>query len=176
MGAIRVLSEAEVIGAFKDPRSLMRTDGSVDPAWERDILAVVHLPAPLPYADGHGTMVRTVRVHERLFPIFLDLFADLYKSGLWETIGAFGGCYCWRQQRRATKLSHHCWAIAIDMDVLDNPFMAVIPRVDARVKQVMARHGFVWGGATIWGGAFPWARRDPMHWEFADLSLIREVA
>lgn len=164
---MRLWTDAEVKLYLGDPDPYVTSTGGIAIDWERKILAVVELPAPLKYSDTQLT-IRSMKVHRRLVPFFAAAFQDLYSASLFPTIGNLEGAYCWRMQRLSnTRRSRHGWAMAVDMDALHNPFLAMIPRVDPKVRSIMASHGFAWGGATIWGGDFPWSRRDPMHFEWA---------
>jgi hypothetical protein len=170
---VRLWTDAEVKLYLGDPDPYVQPDGRVSVDWERKILVAMELPAPLLYGDTK-LKLRSLRVHRRLLPFYDAAFKDLYAASLFPTIGNLEGAYCWRTQRRSTVRSRHCWAMAVDMDALDNPFLALIPRVDPQVRMIMTAHGFAWGGARIWGGDFPWSRRDPMHFEFAgDPTLLQ---
>lgn len=164
---MKLLNDAEVVSLFGDPAMFEREGGGIDPAWEALILRTIKLPRPLKYGDS-TLEVKTLRVHRRLVSAFSAAFEALDQAGLFPAIGNISGAYCWRMQRRSTgSRSRHSWAIAVDLDAVRNPFLALVPRVDGRAREIMRAHGFAWGGATIWGGDFPWGRRDPMHWEWA---------
>ena len=163
-----LLTDAEVYNLFGDPRQHMRSDGTVLPSWESEILVPVELPRSLPLSWDRTTRVNRFMAHRRVAPALTTAFASLFAAdGVWETINDFGGCYNFRPVRGKKALSRHAWGIAIDLDVRDNPFMGLVPRVHVRTRQIMAAHGFAWGGAKVWGGDFPWSRRDAMHWEWA---------
>jgi hypothetical protein len=171
--SLRVLSDEVVRDRFGDPSSRIGADGTVDRGWEIQILDWVQLPAPLRLSFDLTRSVERFRCHKLVRPFFQAAFNQLFNDPeAWNSIGDFGGCYLFRNVRGKKALSRHSWGIAIDMDVLDNPFLGVVPRVNPRVKEVMEIHGFVWGGATVWGGAFPWGRRDAQHWEFAAVDRL----
>ena len=53
-------------------------------------------------------------------------------------------------------LSRHAWGIAVDLNVDDNP-RGSFSTQDARLVEIMRRHGFGWGGT--------WLVPDPAHYE-----------
>jgi hypothetical protein len=163
----RVLTESQVIAAFGNPRLHVREDGTMKPSWEMEILQRIDLPKALPLAWDHAIAVTHIRCHRKIAPwLDLALQAAAAAPGVWSTINDYGGCYEWRKQRRSPRvLSRHCWAIAIDLDVGDNPFGAT-PKVHPELRRLFGEHGFAWGGS------FPLRRRDGMHFEFADLSKL----
>lgn len=164
---LRVLTDDELIGPFGDPKLLLREDGTVDPHWEMSIITRFPLPAALPLAGHPEKMVTRVRCHHRIAsPLRAALDAIYAVPGLWATINDYGGCYEWRLQRLAKKLSRHSWGIAIDLDCHDNPFGDATPQVNPDVIRIFDEYGFAWGGN------FHGARVDPMHFEFADLTKL----
>jgi len=168
------LSDALVKEVFGDPTPFMRPDGTVDHAWEAEILEYVVLPAPLPLSWNRAQHASRLKVHRLIAPHLRAALLEIYASpGAWASINDIGGCYEFRRISGTKSLSRHSWGIAIDWDVRDNPMFGLIPRVHPEVKRIMLQHGFCWGGATIWGGSFPWRRRDAMHHEFCEITTLR---
>lgn len=162
------LTDAQVLAAFGDPGPYIRPDGSIDDAWATAQLATITLPGPLPLSWNRGTAITRLRVHRRLAACFAAALAAVHANpAAWGSIGDTGGAFCWRPQRGAgvKKLSRHCWGIALDLDVADNT-MGGAGRMHPAVVAAFAGQGFEWGGR--WRGA----RRDPMHFEFADLGRL----
>ena len=160
------LTDEQVIAAFGDPLPFMLNDGTVSPGWEQRILAFAALPAPLVLAWDRSRTVSAFRCHHRLVPHFEGLMLALFNDPeVWATINDFGGCYAWRMQRRARTPSRHSWAIALDMDVAENPFGRA-PKTHPRFEDIVEAHGFAWGGN------FKGARKDGMHVEFADIGRL----
>ncbi|HEY6194530.1 MAG TPA: M15 family metallopeptidase [Candidatus Eisenbacteria bacterium] len=159
------LTDAQVIGTFGDPGPFVRQDGSIDERWPTMILAPLTLPAPLPLSWDHQHTVTRLRVHRKLVGLFSAALAAIHANAeAWASLGDTGGAYAWRPQRGAKRLSRHCWAIALDLDVGDNPIGGK-PHMHPAVIAAFAAQGFEWGGA--------WKRRkDPMHFEFADLGRL----
>ncbi len=74
----------------------------------------------------------------------------------------FGGCWAPRTSGNAA-LSSHAWGIAVDLNVQGNHYGAE-PTIAPEVVEVLARHGFAWGG--------DWPVPDGMHFELvADREL-----
>jgi hypothetical protein len=71
----------------------------------------------------------------------------------------FGGCFAFRPQRTGTKLSTHCWGIAIDLNPYTNQ-QGTIGDMNAAVIDIFRAAGFEWGGD--WTGH----TRDGMHFGF----------
>ncbi len=158
--SLRPLTLDETIEAFGDPRPLIREDGTVTPAWEFNILGWCNLPAPLPLSWNKSQMVSKFRCHRLVVtPLEAALKAIFEMPEAWETVGDFGGCYAWRMQRGSrTHLSKHCWGLAIDLDVSDNP-QGAQPDIHPAVIAAFEAQGF------YWGGNFKGARVDGMHFE-----------
>ena len=71
----------------------------------------------------------------------------------------FGGCFAFRPQRNGSKLSAHCWGIAIDLNPESNP-QGSAGNMDAGLIETFRHAGLEWGGE--WQGK----TRDPMHFQF----------
>jgi len=164
------LSDQDVIAHFGDPGPYIRPDGSIDDAWATAQLVTMTLPAPLPASWDRGAAISRLRVHRRLAAQFAVALLTVHANpDAWAAIGDTGGCYCWRPQRASAgrRLSRHCWGIAIDLDVADNPMGRSPGKMHPAVIAAFRSQGFEWGGA--WR-----VRKDPMHFEFSDLSRIGE--
>ncbi len=106
--------------AFGDPRPLMREDGSVNPSWEKRMVAVP-LPSPLPLSWDLKIKATTIRVHEHAAPFLAMAFAKLQYRGLDSELKTLGGGYTWRAKRTSDKLSAHSWGIGVDFNTAENP-------------------------------------------------------
>lgn len=160
------LTDAQVIAAFGDPEPHVRSDGTPGPAWERSILAPLALPAPLPLSWAPTVSVRLVRVHKRLIEPFRLAFDAAHRDrDAWASVDDLGGVYAFRRMKRSRRLSRHSWAIAIDLDVRDNPDGGA-SRMHPGIIAAFEGQGFEWGGR--------WSKRerDPMHFEFVELERI----
>lgn len=160
------LTDAQVIAAFGDPEPHVGFDGTVGASWELAILAPLALPAPLPLSWSPTVRVRLVRVHKRLLePFRLALDAAHRDESAWASIDDLGGVYNFRRMKKSRRLSRHSWAIAIDLDVRDNPDGGA-SRMHPGVIAAFEGQGFEWGGR--------WSRRerDPMHFEFSDVGRL----
>jgi hypothetical protein len=117
-----LLTDAQVIAEFGDPSQYVLRDGSVSQRWPDGILATIALPAPLPLSWDRQHTVTRLRVHRKLVDVFRAAFTAVHGDPeAWASLGDIGGAYAWRPQRGAKVLSRHCWAIAVDVDVADNP-------------------------------------------------------
>ena len=161
------LSDAQVVAAFGDPTPYVRPDGSIDDAWATAQLATCELPAPLALSWAPAQLVSRLKVHRRLVGAYTAALGTVRANpDAWAALHTTGGAYCWRPQRQSAgrKLSRHCWGIAIDLDVAENE-MGTAGHMHPAVIAAFAAAGFEWGGA--WR-----TRRDPMHFEFGDLSRL----
>lgn len=161
------LTDAQVIATFGDPRPYIRPDGSIDDAWCTATMVYITLPAPMRSAWASGAAVTRLRAHRRIAPLLSAALAACHAdAAAWATLGDVGGTFAWRPNRNNPRaLSRHAWAIAIDIDVADNPNKAKVAKMDPRVIAAFRAQGFEWGGA--WR-----TTRDPMHFEFSDLSRL----
>lgn len=162
--SLRYMLDDEVVARFGNPTPFIHPDGSIGDGWPRSILTTISLPAPIPLAwtpPGMNSppLVGVIRCHRKIADALKAAFDESYNvPEAWASINDFGGCYAWRNIRKSrTSLSRHSWAIAVDLDVKDNPLGAK-GRVDERVVEAFERHGFLWGGNFK-------HRKDPMHWE-----------
>lgn len=157
---VRTLSEAETVLRYGDPRPLLGPDGLPGPQWEAQILGWCFLPAPLPLAWDRSVAVTRIRCHREIRSALADAFEALHaRPAVWATIGDFGGCYHFRTRRGSkSRLSRHCWGIAVDLDVADNPDHSK-GHVHPATIEIFEACGF------YWGGHFAGEDRDPMHFE-----------
>ena len=107
-----------ILAAYGDPEKYLREDGTVNPAWEYDILSRAYLPPsapPIPLEGHPGRFVERFACHKRLRPEIEELHEEIFRAGLWDCLVSFAGCFNFRFQRgSADKLSLHSWAAAID--------------------------------------------------------------
>jgi hypothetical protein len=160
---VGVLEDSVVVARFGDPHPFILEDGGIGPGWESQILASFPLPAPLPLV-GTTRWVSQVRCHKLVLPFMRTAFLTLYNAEQWSLLKDFGGCFAWRTQRQAAKLSRHAWGIAVDLNVVDNPFKAP-PRMPPQVVRAFVNQGFAWGGDWL-------RRKDGMHFEFTDTERL----
>jgi hypothetical protein len=102
-----------------------------------------------------------VTCHRKLFPQLIAALTQLQGSGLSHTIdpSQFAGCFNSRYVAAlpGTRISHHSWGVALDINSRDNPFGSP-PHQDPRLVRTMRRWGLTWGGT--------WAVPDGMHFEW----------
>jgi hypothetical protein len=165
---MRRLTIPETTAALGDPTRFIRTDGTVGAGWERQIIAYVQLPAPLPLSWEPSIKVTRLKCHKRLVPIFKDALRDLFLDAqVWRSIGDTGGVYEFRAKRTNRKaISMHAFAAAIDIDVRDNE-QGTAGRMHPRAVEIMERH------SLLWGGRFKGKSIDPQHFEISDETLAR---
>jgi hypothetical protein len=165
---VGVLPDDDVVRVFGDPHPYVLEDGGISPDWETATLSSFPLPAPLPLI-GSTRWVSRVRCHRLVVPFMAAAFATLFRADQWTLLHDFGGCYCWRTQRQAAKLSRHAWGIAVDLNVADNPFSVSArkapPNMPPQVVRAFQQQGFAWGGDWL-------RRKDGMHFEFVDLGRL----
>ena len=167
--SLHALSDPEVVEAFGDPTPFLGGDGRACLDWERKILAIGTLPAPIALCWDPRKVATRFRAHYRVVHHLEAALLELHSfPEVWETVNDWGGVYEWRTLRQdRRRLSRHSWGIAVDMDVRDNP-QGGKPKVHPLTIEIMERHGFAWGGF------FRHAPLDPQHFEFADLGLLGE--
>jgi len=149
----------EIIAAFGDIYKYLKTDGTIDPKWELDQMASAPLPYPIPLAWDTSKQAKSMRVHKKLVSVMGEVFTALDGAGLKSKVRTYGGGYSFRAKRTSSKLSTHCWGIAIDLDPTTNA-LGSNGDMDPAVVEVFRSFGFKWGGD--WTGA----GKDPMHFQF----------
>jgi hypothetical protein len=100
-----------------------------------------------------------VTCHRLIFPQLRAALADIRNEGLSHTVTNYGGCYSARFINRVpgSRLSHHAWGIALDLNVAENAY-STSPDIDRRLVNRFEEHGFTWGG--------DWLVPDGMHFEW----------
>jgi hypothetical protein len=100
-----------------------------------------------------------VECHREMFEPLRAALQELVDRGLEHTVDRrdYGGCWVARTQGGIEgPLSSHAWGTSIDFNVSDN-HLGAEPSQDPRLVEVMAEHGFTWGG--------DWLLPDAMHFE-----------
>jgi hypothetical protein len=149
----------QIAATFGDIRKYILPDGTLDPRWQVEFLALVALPFPLILSFDESKTISHFTCHKLLVELFADVFAKIVAGGLQDKFTSFGGCFAFRPQRTGTKLSTHCWGIAVDLNPQTNQ-QGTIGDMDAAVIGIFRAAGFEWGGD--WTGA----ARDGMHFQF----------
>lgn len=154
---------AEIRELFGAPHNPDAPRGSQH--WNPDVLAgEVRIPDELvtelyrPPSWAPTQRVNRFSCHKLIEPVFLSVFTEIYRRGYWHLIEDFGGVHNYRAARNLQKISTHAWAIAIDLNVKQNP-LGARPKMPPEIVGVFRDHGFKWGG--------PWGRPDGMHFQYA---------
>lgn len=150
---------AAIIATYGDIRAYVRDDGTPDPKWEASFIASCPLPFAVPLDWAPATLVKSIRCHKLVVPLFQAVFADIVGKGLQKAVKTYGGCYNWRMKRGQAKPSTHSWGVAIDLNVRTNA-MGTAGDMDPALVALFEGYGFVWGGR--WAGA----NKDPMHFQY----------
>lgn len=144
---------------FGDPFRLILPDGTIDSAWEQEILTTIDLPFPIPLSWDHARSATRLRCHRKVVAVFENAFLKIKERRIESLVKSFGGCYAFRAKRRNHELSTHCWGLAVDLNPETNPLGAA-GDMSAEIVEVFTSLGFEWGGS--WEGA----ARDPMHFQY----------
>ncbi|BCS52017.1 M15 family metallopeptidase [Geobacter sp. SVR] len=148
-----------IIATFGDLTAYIRDDGYLDPAWEAERMATARLPFTIPLSWDRSRKVHGIYCHKFLTPIVSELFAAIDKRGFGSQIKTFGGCFNYRPKRQSSKLSTHCWGIAIDLNPETNR-PGTPGDMHPELVAMFREFGFKWGGD--WTGK----NRDPMHFQY----------
>lgn len=131
--------------------------GAVSDEWVKQVTAGrVRFISGLPLAWKPEEKVYGFSCHPLVVDRFQSAFDEVHRRGYWHLLEDFGGCYNFRPARGLSKLSTHCWGIAVDIAVNNNP-LGSKPKLDPRIVGIFEDRGLVWGGH--------WKRPDGMHFQ-----------
>jgi LysM repeat protein len=150
---------AEIKSTFGDIWQYISADGSLKPSWEAEHFGKVRLPFAIPLSWKPSLKVLNLYCHVKMKEAFKAVFTEIENKNLANKIETYGGCFNYRSKRYGSKLSTHCWGIAIDLNPETNR-MGTSGNMDSRIVDIFKRHGFTWGGD--WTGR----SKDPMHFQF----------
>jgi LysM repeat protein len=148
-----------IIQTFGNIAVYLRNDGHLKPEWETQHLATARLPFSIPLSWDRSQKVRGIYCNKLLVPVIADLFSRIDSQGLAGEIRTFGGCFNYRPKRQSSKLSTHCWGIAIDLNPETNR-QGSAGDMHPELVALFREYGFKWGGD--WSGA----SKDPMHFQY----------
>jgi hypothetical protein len=149
----------EITDRFGDINKYIGADGQLDVHWQADFLERLPLPFPLRLSWDPSRTVNQMTCHRLMTSIFASVFSRIQELGLSSKITNFGGCFAFRPQRTGSKLSAHCWGIAVDLNPQTNP-QGSRGDMDAGIIDIFLAVGFEWGGS--WAGRI----QDPMHFQY----------
>src|SRR6266478_6369112 len=149
----------QIIETFGDIFVHIGPDHALDAHWQTDSLAHVSLAFPMKLSWDQSRTVTHISCHKLMTGIFAEVFQNIQSAGLQNHVPSFGGCFAFRPQRTATKLSTHAWGIAIDLNPEGN-MQGTAGNMNAEVIKIFRQAGFTSGGD--WQGK----TRDPMHFQF----------
>jgi hypothetical protein len=149
-----VLTQAQIKSRFGEFAMTVDASGDlhVDPAWKQTWITSTSI-----------TQLGVVTCNVDVIAPLRAAMEEVTRRGLGALIHTAdfqreGGCWSPRVARfGAGQLSAHAWGIAVDINVDVNPLGAP-PRQDPRLVDIMARHGFTWGGRFLRpdGAHFEW--------------------
>lgn len=149
----------EILATFGNIYKYIAADGTLKAGWESSFIERATLPFPIPLSWDLASKVTRIQCHKKLKEIFPAVFAEIASQGLRGEILTYGGCYNYRAKRTSSKLSAHCWGIAIDLNPQTNA-QGTAGNMHPGVVAAFQKFGFKWGGE------FQGASRDPMHFQF----------
>jgi hypothetical protein len=135
-------------------------------SWVEDHITSVYIPNLDGVMTYGGKFSGRVRWHKDGIEQLQHAFAEIEDKGLSEDIIFWGGSFVPRRVRGGTTLSRHSWAIALDINPEQNPFMRPVASKGSngcvlRLVPILEKHGFAWGGR--WED-----RTDGMHFEVCE--------
>ena len=148
-----------IIATFGNIFEYIEPDQTPHPRWRSEQLATAALPFSIPLSWDRSRQVSRLTCHRLLTPLFERCFQNIQNARLEQEISSFGGCFTFRAQRNGTRLSTHCWGIAIDLN----------PEANAQGTQGEMHPGIISifrGAGFSWGGDWAGKAKDPMHFQF----------
>lgn len=151
--ADRVLTQLQVKARYGEfaMRRTGRTSFVQDPGWINRSLVTTRI-----------VQLGPVTCNRAVVPALRAAMREVTRRGLGHTVHTADFQYeggCWNPNvipGVQETISRHSWGIAFDVNVDVNAF-GYRPRQDPRLVEVLARHGFTWGGR--------WLMPDGMHFE-----------
>lgn len=143
---------------YGDYMPFLRSDYTIGPSWERAILGTCWLPIPTRLGWDPTAEVFKIRMHKLCVDSAAAIFTEIAKANLWRELKTYDGCYAWRPKRNGTKLSAHCWGIAIDLNAGTNQ-LGTKGDMHPGIVEIFEGAGWEWGGR--------WKHPDPMHFRHA---------
>ena len=148
-----VLPQMTIKATFGEFAARPLSDGRIDieERWYRNNIRSASVP-----------VLGRVTCHRAVLPQLRAAMLEIRQSGLAYLVNRnnFGGCYSPRFVNSVpmTRLSHHSWGIALDINVAENAY-GTRPDQDPRLVDLLENEwGFTWGGR--------WQIPDGMHFEW----------
>jgi D-alanyl-D-alanine carboxypeptidase len=148
-----VLPQLTIKATFGEFAAKPQPDGTIDleKAWYENNIRFSRVP-----------ILGRIMCHRAVIPQVRAALREVVQSGLAYLInkGNFGGCFSPRFVNSVpmTRLSHHSWGIAFDINVAENAY-GTRPDLDPRLVALFENDwGFTWGGR--------WQIPDGMHFEW----------
>ena len=116
-------------------------------SWVDEHIAVASVP-----------ILGRIQCHRELIEPVRAAMQELVDRGAEHVIDDYAGCWAPRTSGTTGPLSSHAWGMSIDFNAQANPYGAE-PNQPEILVEVMADHGFLWGG--------DWDVPDAMHFELS---------
>jgi hypothetical protein len=134
--------------------------------WKENNLVTIDLPFQIPISWDLSTATTKIIVNKKAKEYFDAVFQEIKKRGLDNKITDYGGSYAFRTVRSTKRLNSHAYGIAIDLNVLTNPF-GTKGQMNAEIVAIFKENGFAWGG--------DWTIPDPMHFELLPTAVSEKT-
>jgi hypothetical protein len=135
-----------------------------DKSFEKRCLAVFEYPEDIKKAIP--SLGKSIYCNKDLWPVYLKTLRDLIKKDLHKEIYSNDECFCIRMIRgSADELSTHSWAMAVDLNVKDNPLGKTREEaIAAGLRPFSKEFVQVWRDNN-WVCGIDFKRGDGMHFE-----------